>query len=45
MRKDKPSKTARKVALNIVNLGTKPGMDLVANEETWSIKNKFKGSL
>ena len=27
MRKDKPSKTARKVALNIVTLGTKPGMD------------------
>jgi len=26
MRKDKPSKTARKVALNIVTLGAKPGM-------------------
>lgn len=29
MRKDKPSKTARKVALNIVTLGAKPGMDNV----------------
>ena len=29
MRKDKPSKTARKVALNIVTLGAKPGMDKV----------------
>ncbi|MCD4751434.1 MAG: SAM-dependent methyltransferase [Thermoanaerobaculales bacterium] len=29
MRKDKPSKTARKVALNIVTLGAKPGMDRV----------------
>ena len=29
MRKEKPSKTARKVALNIVTLGTKPGMDSV----------------
>ncbi|UCE65847.1 MAG: SAM-dependent methyltransferase [Candidatus Zixiibacteriota bacterium] len=29
MRKDKPSKTARKVALNIVTLGVKPGMDKV----------------
>ena len=29
MRKDKPSKTARKVALNIVSLGAKPGMDRV----------------
>ena len=28
MRKDKPSKTARKVALNIVSLGAKQGMDL-----------------
>ena len=26
MRKDKPSTTARKVALNIVTLGQKPGM-------------------
>ena len=25
MRKDKPSQTARKVALNIVTLGSKPG--------------------
>jgi methyltransferase (TIGR00027 family) len=29
MRKDKPSKTARKVALNVVTLGAKPGMDEV----------------
>ncbi|MHC4309410.1 MAG: class I SAM-dependent methyltransferase [Planctomycetota bacterium] len=29
MRKDKPSKTAYKVALNIVTLGAKPGMDEV----------------
>ena len=29
MRKEKPSKTARKVALNIVSLGAKPGMDKV----------------
>jgi methyltransferase (TIGR00027 family) len=29
MRKDKPSMTARKVALNIVTLGAKPGMDKV----------------
>ena len=29
MRKEKPSKTARKVALNIVTLGAKPGMDCV----------------
>ncbi|NQT00594.1 MAG: class I SAM-dependent methyltransferase, partial [Planctomycetes bacterium] len=29
MRKDKPSKTAYKVALNIVTLGAKPGMDNV----------------
>jgi methyltransferase (TIGR00027 family) len=29
MRKDKPSMTARKVALNIVTLGEKPGMDEV----------------
>jgi len=29
MRKAKPSKTARKVALNIVTLGAKPGMDAV----------------
>jgi methyltransferase (TIGR00027 family) len=29
MRKDTPSKTARKVALNIVTLGAKPGMDRV----------------
>jgi len=29
MRKDKPSKTARKVALNIVTLGAKTGMDKV----------------
>ena len=29
MRKDKPSMTARKVALNIVTLGSKPGMDKV----------------
>jgi len=29
MQKDKPSKTARKVALNIVTLGAKPGMDRV----------------
>jgi len=29
MRKDKPSKTAYKVALNIVTLGAKPGMDKV----------------
>ena len=29
MRKEKPSKTARKVALNIVTLGAKPGMDKV----------------
>ena len=29
MRKDKPSKTARKVALNVVTLGAKPGMDTV----------------
>ncbi len=29
MRKDKPSKTARKVALNVVTLGTKPGMDSI----------------
>lgn len=29
MRKDKPSKTARKVALNIVTLSVKPGMDNV----------------
>ena len=29
MRKDKPSLTARKVALNIVTLGAKPGMDKV----------------
>jgi methyltransferase (TIGR00027 family) len=29
MRKEKPSKTARKVALNIVTLGAKPGMDSV----------------
>jgi methyltransferase (TIGR00027 family) len=29
MRKEKPSKTARKVALNIVTLGAKPGMDEV----------------
>lgn len=27
MYKDKPSNTARKVALNIVTLGAKPGMD------------------
>jgi len=27
MRKDKPSRTAYKVALNIVTLGAKPGMD------------------
>jgi len=27
MHKDKPSKTARKVALNIVTLGAKPEMD------------------
>ena len=29
MRKDKPSRTAYKVALNIITLGTKPGMDEV----------------
>jgi hypothetical protein len=29
MRKDTPSKTARKVALNIVTLGAKPGMEKV----------------
>lgn len=29
MRKDKPSKTAREVALNIITLGAKPGMDQV----------------
>jgi hypothetical protein len=29
MSKDIPSKTARKVALNIVTLGTKPGMEEV----------------
>jgi len=29
MRKDKPSATARKVALNIVTLGAKPGMDKI----------------
>jgi methyltransferase (TIGR00027 family) len=29
MRKDTPSKTARKVALNIVTLGAKPGMDKI----------------
>jgi len=29
MRKDQPSKTARKVALNIVTLGAKPGLDEV----------------
>ena len=29
MRKDRPSNTARKIALNIVTLGTKPGMDKV----------------
>jgi methyltransferase (TIGR00027 family) len=29
MRKNKPSKTARKVALNVVTLGAKPGMDKV----------------
>ena len=29
MRKAKPSKTARKVALNIVTLGAKPGMAAV----------------
>jgi len=29
MRKERPSKTARKVALNIVTLGSKPGMDEV----------------
>jgi methyltransferase (TIGR00027 family) len=29
MRKDKPSRTARKVALNVVTLGAKPGMDKV----------------
>ena len=29
MRKDKPSRTARKVALNIITLGAKPGMDKV----------------
>ncbi len=29
MRKDKPSMTARKVALNIVTLGAKPGMDRI----------------
>jgi methyltransferase (TIGR00027 family) len=29
MRKERPSKTARKVALNIVTLGAKPGMDEV----------------
>ena len=29
MRKDKPSKTARKVALNIVTLGAQPGMDTI----------------
>ncbi len=27
MRKDKPSRTAYKVAMNIVTLGAKPGMD------------------
>ncbi len=27
MRKDKPSRTAYKVALNIVTLGAKPGID------------------
>ena len=29
MRKDRPSKTARKVALNVLTLGAKPGMDSV----------------
>ncbi len=29
MRKDKPSRTAYKIALNIITLGTKPGMDKV----------------
>ncbi|KKK53819.1 hypothetical protein LCGC14_3090960, partial [marine sediment metagenome] len=29
MRRDKPSKTAYKVALNILTLGAKPGMDKV----------------
>ncbi len=29
MRKERPSKTARKVALSIVTLGAKPGMDEV----------------
>jgi methyltransferase (TIGR00027 family) len=29
MQKDKPSKTARKVALNVITLGAKPGMDKV----------------
>ena len=33
MRKDTPSKTAHKVALNIVTLGTKPGMDKVLPPE------------
>ena len=29
MRKDKPSRTALKVALNIVTLGSKPGMEAI----------------
>ena len=29
MRRDKPSTTARKVALNIISLGAKPGMEEV----------------
>ncbi len=29
MRKDKPSRTARKVAFNIISLGSKPGMDKI----------------
>ena len=29
MRKDKPSRTARKVAFNIITLGSKPGMDKI----------------
>lgn len=29
MRKDKPSRTALKVAFNIVTLGSKPGMEAI----------------
>ena len=38
MRKDKPSRTALKVALNIVTLGSKPGMEAFFLPALWKLR-------